>query len=105
MLDSLVTYSTWFYRSWVNYGSQGFLRESKTWDPNALNVNLKGKTILVTGANSGLGKVVALEVAKRGRINFCVHFLFITSLHFSFNRLLKRTLLVNDTVGEQKETC
>ena len=29
------------------------------------NVSLKGKTVIVTGANTGLGKEVALDLANR----------------------------------------
>ncbi|KAI9334508.1 hypothetical protein DFJ73DRAFT_852950 [Zopfochytrium polystomum] len=44
----------------------GFAKNSESFTKNALNVSLAGKTAIVTGANAGLGKVVALELAKKG---------------------------------------
>ena len=48
------------------YTKAGYTRASRSFTPTALDVNLDAKSILVTGANSGLGKICAIEFASRG---------------------------------------
>ncbi|XP_029947652.1 retinol dehydrogenase 12 [Salarias fasciatus] len=37
-----------------------------SWDPRACPVQLRGKTAIVTGANTGIGKMIAMDLARRG---------------------------------------
>lgn len=48
------------------FGRPGYRLRERTWDPAALEVDLAGRTYLVTGANSGIGYATALGLARRG---------------------------------------
>ena len=51
---------------YMNFGVRGFQRNEAKFSRNALNVNLSGRHYIVTGATSGLGRVAAEELAKKG---------------------------------------
>ena len=53
---------------YFNFTKAGFEAASKSFDPLALQVDLTGKTAIVTGANSGIGRIAALELSKRGAL-------------------------------------
>lgn len=63
---SLYRNVVWFTKGMGEYTRSGYETASKLFRPADLEVDLKEKSIMVTGANSGIGKVCALEVAKRG---------------------------------------
>jgi len=49
-----------------SFDRTGFRRHRARFDPTDLEVDLADRVCLVTGANAGLGRVVACELARRG---------------------------------------
>ena len=69
-MSTIYRKSVWFVRGLREYTLNGYLEAKKKFED--LNTDgykdLSGKAYMVTGANSGIGKCVSLELAKRGAI-------------------------------------
>lgn len=46
---------------------KGYEAASKDFDPQELDVSVVGRSFMITGANSGIGRATAMAVAKQGR--------------------------------------
>lgn len=45
---------------------KGFEAASKDFNPQHLDVSVVGRSFMVTGANSGIGRATAMVIAKKG---------------------------------------
>ena len=50
-----------------NFFRSGYETAAKNFKESDVDIDCNGHSYMITGANSGIGKVVALGVAKRGR--------------------------------------
>uniref|UniRef100_A0A1A8GMS4 Dehydrogenase/reductase (SDR family) member 12 n=1 Tax=Nothobranchius korthausae TaxID=1143690 RepID=A0A1A8GMS4_9TELE len=58
--------AVWFMKGLQEYTKSGYETAAKHFVPSDLDVNLSGRSFIVTGANSGIGKAAAQELASRG---------------------------------------
>ncbi|XP_060642863.2 dehydrogenase/reductase SDR family member 12 [Anolis sagrei] len=65
---SIYRNSVWFMKGLNQYCRSGYESASKRFVPGDLEVDVTGRSFMVTGANSGIGKTTAKEIAKRGGI-------------------------------------
>jgi len=50
----------------LKYTNSGFITASKSFTESDLDVKCDGRSYMITGSNSGIGKQTALEIVKRG---------------------------------------
>ncbi|XP_049802108.1 dehydrogenase/reductase SDR family member 12-like isoform X2 [Schistocerca nitens] len=63
---SLYRNAVWFLKGWQEYTKGGYQTAAQKFTSQDLDVDCCGKVFMITGANSGIGKCVTLEIAKRG---------------------------------------
>nr|CAD7459959.1 unnamed protein product [Timema tahoe] len=63
---SLYRNAVWFLKGWQEYTKGGYQVASKNFAQTDLDVDCSGRIYMITGANSGIGKCVAQEIAQRG---------------------------------------
>ncbi|XP_008332143.1 dehydrogenase/reductase SDR family member 12-like [Cynoglossus semilaevis] len=63
---SLYRTTLWFLNGIHHYTRKGFEAASKDFNPLHLDVSVVGRSFMVTGANSGIGRATAMVIAKKG---------------------------------------
>ncbi|XP_028282548.1 dehydrogenase/reductase SDR family member 12 [Parambassis ranga] len=63
---SLYRNTVWFLNGIHHYTRKGYEAASKNFEPQDLDVSVVGRSFMVTGANSGIGRATAMAIAKKG---------------------------------------
>jgi len=63
---SIFRNTVWFIKGMKEYTQGGYTAAAKHFNQDDLNVKCDGRSYMITGANSGIGKDAAMEIAKRG---------------------------------------
>ena len=63
---SIFRNTVWLVKGLREYTASGYSAASVKFTESDLEVNCEGKCYMITGCNSGIGKVTALEIGKRG---------------------------------------
>ena len=63
---SIFRNTVWFLKGLREYTASGYTAASARFNDTDLDVSCEGKSYLITGCNSGIGKQTALEIGKRG---------------------------------------
>ncbi|XP_068602181.1 dehydrogenase/reductase SDR family member 12 isoform X2 [Brachionichthys hirsutus] len=63
---SIYRNAVWFVKGLQEYTKSGYEAAAKHFAPADLEVDLSGRSYMITGANSGIGKAAAKEIAQRG---------------------------------------
>ncbi|CAG6007900.1 unnamed protein product [Menidia menidia] len=63
---SLYRNSAWFLKGLTEFTRNGFLSASKRFVEKDLEVSVAGRSFMITGANSGIGRATAMAIAKKG---------------------------------------
>ncbi|XP_042284588.1 dehydrogenase/reductase SDR family member 12-like [Thunnus maccoyii] len=63
---SMYRNAVWFLNGIHQYTRKGYEIASKDFEPQDLNVSVVGRSFMVTGANSGIGRATAMAIAKKG---------------------------------------
>lgn len=58
----------WFAKGVKEYTKSGYEKASRSFGKGDLDVNIRERSFMITGANSGIGWAVAMTLAKRGGI-------------------------------------
>lgn len=63
---SIYRNTVFLIKGMTEFSKSGYEKAAKKFTPGALDVDVSEKVFMVTGASSGLGKAVAIDLAKRG---------------------------------------